>query len=79
MPQLSCRVDPYLKQKFADLSYESGHKTSEVLELYLSLAQEIPQNAADYYQKISWIYSAQDNEVEARRFQLLSEKYEEKE
>ena len=73
------RVDPYLKQKFADLSYESGHKTSEVLELYLSLAQEIPQNATDYYQKISRIYSAQENEVEARRFQLLSEKYEEKE
>lgn len=73
------RVDPYLKQKFADLSYESGHKTSEVLELYLSLAQEIPQNAADYYQKISRIYASQDNEVEARRFQLISEKYEEKE
>jgi tetratricopeptide (TPR) repeat protein len=72
------RVDPYLKQKFADLSFESGHKTSEVLELYLSLAQEIPQNAADYYQKISRIYSAQGNETEAQRFQAISEKYEEK-
>ena len=77
----SCRarVDPYLKEKFADLSFESGHKTSEVLELYLALAQEIPQNAADYYQKISRIYSAQGNEVEARRFQVISEKYEAKE
>ena len=77
----SCRarVDPYLKQKFADLSFESGHKTSEVLELYLSLAQEIPQNAADYYQKISRIYSAQGNEVEAQRFQVISEKYKAKE
>ena len=73
------RVDPYLKQKFADLSFESGHKTSEVLELYLSLAQEIPQNAADYYQKISRIYSAQGNEVEAQRFQVISEKYKAKE
>jgi predicted negative regulator of RcsB-dependent stress response len=72
------RVDPYLKQKFADLSFESGHKTSEVLELYLSLAQEIPQNAADCYQKISRIYTAQGNEVEAQRFQLISEKYDEK-
>ncbi len=77
----SCRarVDPFLKQKFADLSFESGHKTSEVLELYLALAQEIPLNAADYYQKISRIYSAQGNEVEARRFQVISEKYEAKE
>jgi tetratricopeptide (TPR) repeat protein len=72
------RVDPDLKQKFADLSFESGHKTSEVLELYLSLAQEIPQNAADNYQKISRIYSAQGNEAEAQRFKAISEKYEEK-
>jgi predicted Zn-dependent protease len=72
------RVDPYLKQKFADLSFDSGHKTSEVLELYLSLAQEIPQNAANYYQKISRIYTAQGNEVEAQRFQVISEKYDEK-
>jgi tetratricopeptide (TPR) repeat protein len=72
------RVDPYLKQKYADLSFDSGHNTPEVLELYLSLAQEIPENAADYYQKISRIYSAQENEVEAQRFRLISEKYEEK-
>jgi tetratricopeptide (TPR) repeat protein len=72
------RVDPELKQKYADLSFDSGHNTSEVLELYLSLAQEIPQNAAEYYQKISRIYSAQGNEVEAQRFRLISEKYEEK-
>jgi len=73
------RVDPYLKQKYADLSFDSGHNTTEVLELYLSLAQEIPKNAADYYQKISRIYSAQGNEVEAQRFRLISEKYAEKE
>jgi len=70
------RVDPYLKQKFADLSFESGHKTTEILELYLSLAQEIPQHAADHYRKISRIYSAQGNEAESQRFQLISEKYE---
>jgi len=70
------RVDPFLKQKYADLSFESGLKTSEVLELYLSLAQEVPQNAADYYQKISRIYDAQGNETEAERFQAISEKYE---
>ena len=72
------RVDPYLKQKYADLSFDSGLNTTEVLELYLSLAQEMPENAADYYQKISRIYSAQGNEVEAQRFRLISEKYEEK-
>jgi tetratricopeptide (TPR) repeat protein len=72
------RVDPELKQKYADLSFDSGHNTTEVLELYLSLAQEIPQNAADYYQKIGRIYLAQGNEIEAQRFQAISEKYEKK-
>ena len=77
----SCRarIDPFIKQKFADLSFDSGLNTTEVLEMYLSLAREIPQNAADYYHKISRIYTAQGNEEEARRFQLIAEKYEKQE
>jgi TolA-binding protein len=75
----STRVDPYIKQKFADLSFASGLNTTAVLELYLSLAREIPQNAAEYYQKISSIYSAKGNKEEARRFQQISEKYESRE
>ena len=70
------RVDPELKQKFADLSFESGHTTTEILEIYLSLTQEIPQNAAENYQKISRIYAAQGNEMEAQRFQAIAQKYE---
>jgi tetratricopeptide (TPR) repeat protein len=73
------RIDPYIKQKFADLSFASGLNTTTVLELYLSLAREIPQNAVEYYQKISKIYSAQGNAEEAHRFQQISEKYEDKE
>jgi tetratricopeptide (TPR) repeat protein len=72
------RIDPYVKQKFADLSFASGLNTTVVLELYLSLAREVPQNAVEYYQKISRIYSAQGNVEEARRFQQISEKYESK-
>ncbi|MBT8373095.1 MAG: tetratricopeptide repeat protein [Deltaproteobacteria bacterium] len=68
------RIDPYIKQKFADLSFASGLNTSEVLELYLSLVRENPQNASDYYQKVSLIYSAQGNDEEAQRFQLFAEK-----
>ncbi len=55
---VNARIDPYIKQKFADLSFASGLNTTAVLELYLSLASEVPQNAAEYYQKISRIYSA---------------------
>jgi tetratricopeptide (TPR) repeat protein len=69
------RIDPFIKQKFADLSFASGLNTTEILEIYLSLAREIPRNATEYYQKISRIYSARGNEEEARRFELISEKF----
>ena len=72
------RIDPFIKQKFADLSFASGLNTTAVLELYLSLAREVPQNAVEYYQKISKIYSAKGNLEEARRFQQISEKYDSK-
>jgi tetratricopeptide (TPR) repeat protein len=68
------RIDPYIKQRYADLSFASGLNTTEVLELYLSLVREVPENKAVYYQKISAIYSAQNNAAEARRFQLFAEK-----
>jgi tetratricopeptide (TPR) repeat protein len=73
----SCRarVDPYIKFKYADLCFSSGLYTSEILELYLSLVQEIPAHAAQFYQKISQIYSAQGNEAEAKRFQRFAEKH----
>jgi tetratricopeptide (TPR) repeat protein len=73
------RIDPYIKQKFADLSFASGLNTTTVLEIYLSLAREVPQNAVEYYQKISRIYSTKGNHEEARRFQQISEKYDSKE
>lgn len=69
------KIDPFVKQKYADLCFSSGIFTIEVLELYLSLAQQDPAAASDYYQKISQIYAAQGNNAEAHRFELLSEKY----
>ncbi|MDJ0815461.1 MAG: hypothetical protein QNJ58_04620 [Desulfobacterales bacterium] len=70
------RIDPYVKQKFADLSFNSGLNTAEILDIYLSLAQEVPQKAADYYQKVSHIYESQGNKIESQRFQQIAEKYE---
>jgi tetratricopeptide (TPR) repeat protein len=72
----SCRsrIDPNIKRKYADLSFASGLYTTEVLELYLSLVREVPIHKADFYQKISKIYAAQDKPAEARRFELFAEK-----
>jgi tetratricopeptide (TPR) repeat protein len=68
------RLDPFIKQRYADLCFDSGMYNSEILELYLSLAQEIPANAADYFEKVSRICTAQGNEGEARRFRAIAEK-----
>ena len=71
------RLDPFIKRKYADLSFVSGLYTTEVLELYLSLVREIPDQKADFYKKISKIYAARNNTDEARRFELFAEKAEE--
>jgi tetratricopeptide (TPR) repeat protein len=68
------RLDPFIKQRYADLCFDSGMYNNEILELYLALAQEIPANATDYFEKVSRIYTAQGNEGEARRFRAIAEK-----
>jgi tetratricopeptide (TPR) repeat protein len=72
------RIDPYIKQRYADLCFDSGMLNTDILDLYLSLAQELPDNAAEYYEKISRIYAAQGNHTEAARFRAIAEKLAEK-
>ena len=67
------RVDPLVKEKVADLSFAAGMHDTAVLELYLSLAQERPENASVYYAKVGRIYQTTGNETEARRFQALAD------
>ena len=68
------RLDPFIKQRYADLCFDSGMYNSDILELYLALAQEVPAVASNCYEKVSRIYSAQGNEGEARRFRAIAEK-----
>jgi hypothetical protein len=67
------RPDPFIKRKYGDLSFELGEYTSEILELYLFLAQEDPDNSSEYFIKASRIFEEKGNLEEARRFKLLSE------
>jgi hypothetical protein len=67
------RVDPFFNRKFADISFELGEYSSAVLGMYLSLAQEDPENNGFYYQRVSRIDSALGNEEEARRFQSFAQ------
>ncbi len=67
------RIDPHIKQKYADMSLETGDHSTNILELYLGLVREIPENRTDNYQKISMIYELNGNEDEARRFSSFAE------
>lgn len=67
------RIDPLIKQKYADISLDTGDHSISILELYLSLVQEVPENRTDNYQKISVIYELNGNEDEARRFRSFAE------
>jgi tetratricopeptide (TPR) repeat protein len=70
----NARIDPFIKQRYADLCFDSGMLNTDILDLYLSLAREFPANAPEYYQKVSRIYAAQGNHTEAGRFRTIAEK-----
>lgn len=66
------KIDPEVKHRYAELSYAAGNHDADVLELYLSLAREIPQNAPAYYERVSRIYAARGDETEAARFRSIA-------
>jgi tetratricopeptide (TPR) repeat protein len=70
------RIDPLIKRRFADISFDLGQHSSAIMEMYLSLAQDDPENSPLYFQKISRIYASMGNEEEARRFRVFAQQAE---
>lgn len=70
------RIDPLIKRRFADISFDLGQHSSAILEMYLSLVQDDPENAPLYFQKVSRIFTAMGNDEEARRFKLFAQEAE---
>ncbi len=62
------RVDPFIKSRFAELSFQAGDSSTRILEMFLSLVQEDPDNRKAYYDRIGRIYEAGGNSAEARRY-----------
>jgi len=62
------RVDPFIKRRFAELSLKAGDTSTRVLEMFLSLVREDPDNRQEYYGRIGQIYEAAGNLKEARRY-----------
>lgn len=68
------RIDPEIKHKYAELSFAADIHDTNVLELYLALAQEIPDRAPVYFDRVAGIYAAQGNETEAARFRIIAKR-----
>ncbi|MDY6878742.1 MAG: tetratricopeptide repeat protein [Desulfatiglans sp.] len=64
-------ADLLVQRKYADISFALNERSTKILELYLSLAQEDPFNQPLYFQRVSEIYAAMGNQEEARRFRLF--------
>ena len=69
-------IDPLIKRRFADISFDLGRHSSAIMEMYLSLVQDDTENAPLYLQKISRIYASMGNEEEARRFRIFAQQAE---
>jgi len=69
----SARVDPFVKQRYAELCFDSGDHSTRILELYLSLVHEDPGNRTHYYRKISRIYSSLGHQDEAERYRAFAD------
>jgi tetratricopeptide (TPR) repeat protein len=66
------RVDPFVKQRYADMSYESGDISENIREIYLSLCQEDPLNQVRYFNRLSEIYAKCGYDEEAKRYLKFS-------
>lgn len=66
----SCRrrLDPFVKQRYAELKYEAGDISGDLLDTYFSLCREYPENQGQYYGRISDIYRRQGYPAEAQRY-----------
>jgi len=67
------RIDPFVKQKYADISTELGDHSAKILEIYLSLIEEDPAGRESHFRKVEQIYTATGNEREARRYRSFAD------
>ncbi len=62
------RVDPFVRQRYAELSYGAGDISDGLLENYFSLCREDRKNQGQYFVRISEIYKRQGYPAEAERY-----------
>ena len=62
-----------LRKGFAESSFASGVHTTQILEIFLQLVQEDPENRGAYYLKVSDIYAVLDHDEESLRFKAMAQ------
>lgn len=65
------RTDPFIQQRYADLCFECGERSERLLNLYLSIMRDDPDNKDSYYHKVYVLYNALGNTIEAGRYKAL--------
>ncbi len=62
------RSDPFILRRYAELCFACGERTTRLLELYLSILQDDPDNKSESCQRIYELYNALGNPSEANRY-----------
>ena len=66
------RPDVELRRRFAHAGVASNVMTPQIIDVYLDLVVEDPDNRATYYENVSRIYQHLGNDEEARRFKAFA-------
>lgn len=70
----ACRtqLDPAVRERYAELAFAAGDRDSALLELYLTLARDLPASAARSFARAAAICEHQGRAREAARFRALA-------
>jgi thioredoxin-like negative regulator of GroEL len=66
------RIDPEIRERYAELTFAAGERGSALLELYLALARDAPERAALCFERAARICAHQGRAAEAQRFRALA-------
>jgi tetratricopeptide (TPR) repeat protein len=67
------RTDPFIRRRYAELCFQAGDQPKKLLDLFLSLSQEDPDNKKEYYYRIQQLYDKMGDAAESRRFLEMAE------
>jgi len=67
--QCGVRTDPFIQRRYAELCFACGERSSRLIDLYLSILRDDPDNKDDYHRRIHELYNALGDSAEASRYE----------